>query len=120
MSSNRAVMEHLYRNFQGIADHCMGRFRIPNDRSLIMVLGQPDQISNRSALICWIGEQLLDPDIDDHDNLCQVMCERLALILVDLYPHRWAEIVVDVVRDDPLPSFAFLDAMRRLVAESRA
>lgn len=106
----------------GRLDHGFLRLRCDACRAehlLIMAFGQTDQISNRSALICWIGEQLLDPAIDDNDNLCQVMCERLALILVDLYPHRWAEIVVDVVRNDPLPSFAFLDAMRRLVAESR-
>ena len=120
MSSNRAVMEHLCRNLERLADHCMTRFRIPNDRSLTEALQQPDQISNRSALICWIGEQLLDPEIGPEENLCQVMCERLALVLVDLYPKRWAEIVVDVVREDPLPSFAFLDAMRLLVMELQA
>ena len=120
MSSDRAVMEHLVRNLECIADHCMTRFRIPNNRSLVKALRQPDQISNRSAVLCWIGEQVLDPKISNEDNLCQVMCERLALVLVELHPYRWSQILSDVMRKDPLPSFAFLDAMRRLVAESQA
>ena len=119
MSSDREVMECLYRNLEHIADHCMSRFRISNDRSLVKELEQFDQISNRSALICWIGEQLLDPEIDETDDLCLVMCERLALILVDKYPHRWASIMADVLREDPLPNFVFLVAMQRVLRELR-
>lgn len=116
MSSNHPITEHPGRHLEPIVDRCMARFRIPNDRSLIAALQQPDQISNRSALIRWIGEQLQDPEVAAEENLYQVMSERLALLLVDRYPHRWTEIVGDVMREDPLPSFAFLDALRRRVS----
>lgn len=117
--TNRAAMERLYSDLQCLADHCMGRFRLPNDRSLVNALGQPDQISNRTAMIVWIGTQILDPEISEEADLCQVLCERLALILVDAYPHRWAEILGDVLREDPLPDFSFLHAMRLMVAGAR-
>lgn len=118
--TNRDVMEKLYLNLEGLADHCMARFRLPNNRSLVVALGQPNQISNRSALIVWIGSQILDPDISNDADLCNVLCERLALLLVDVYPHRWAEILGDVLREDSIPDFAFLTAMRHKAMGVRA
>ena len=118
--TNRNVMEKLYSNLRCLADHCMRRFRLPNDRSLVVALGQPDQIRNHSALICWIGSEILDPEISDEADLCAILCERLALVLVDAYPRRWAEILGHVLKEDPMPDFAFLTAMRHKVMGVRA
>ena len=110
--TNREMMVCLYRNLEDLAEHLMQRFGIPNDRSLVDALNQPGQRDNRTALICWIGAEMLDPEIDDEADLVAALLPRLARLLVDENPHRWAELLGHVVREERLPDLSYLQALR--------
>lgn len=110
------VKTHLHRNLEALADHCLSRLALPNDRSLVGMLYQPEQIDNRAALTCWIETELMDPDLDRQADLVEVMTARLALVLVREYPYRWGEMLGGLMGEGVSPNLRFLEAMRRVAA----
>ena len=107
-------------SLQALAEHCMRRFDIPNNRSLAQALDQPDQINNRAAMIGWIRAQLVDPSRDAKVDPYEFLCARLAVVLTRKYPHRLTQILGQVLSEDVAPDFEMLAALRRITTPNQS
>ena len=107
-------------SLEALAEHCLKRFEIPNGRSMVKALGQPDQINNRAAVIGWIRAQLVDPSRDAKVDPYEFLCARLAVVLARKYPHRLTQILGQVLSEDAAPDFEMLAALRRITTPNQS